>query len=158
MKIEWSITKKKGNFRPTLHYSFVVESFEKELALPPIRIKSFINEPLDVFEDYCYPNKNERAETPLYAGFYDIEIVSHKGRLWAQEIRLPWRENNDYPEVEESFKALRTEFEKELANANASKEMKVTNSLQITEKATLDIAPSLLAERFLDFAKGKKAS
>ncbi len=157
MKIEWNIHKKKGNFRPVLHYSFIVEAFERDLALPPIRIKSTIQEPLEVYDEHCYPNTHERAQEPQYKGFYDLEIVSHKGRLWPQEIRLPWREDNNYPEVEESFKMLRQAFEDELASANSSEEMQVSSSLDITEHATLEIAPAILAEKFLDFAKGKKA-
>ncbi len=157
MKIEWNIIKKKGNYRPSLHYSFVVEDFERDLALPPIRIQSTIHEPMEVFEEHCYPNKYERAQTPEYKGFYDLEIVSHKGRLWPQEIRLSWREDNLYPEIEESFKMLRQAFEEELAKANNSKEINISSSLDITEQAHLEIAPSILAEKFLDFAKGKKA-
>lgn len=156
MKIEWTITKKRGNIRPMLHYCFVVESFERELALPPIRIESSIAEPLDACEEHCYPEKNERATSPLYNGFYMLEIVSHKGNLWPQKIRLPWREDNEYPEVEESFKKLRTVFEKELASANASVAMQKSSSLQITDTATQFVAPSILAERFLTFAKGNR--
>lgn len=156
MKIEWSISKKRGNIRPMLSYCFVVESFERELALPPIRIKSNIAEPFDAWEEHCYPNKNERAAEPIYNGFYTLEIVSHKGHLWTQKIRLPWRENNEYPEVEESFKKLRTVFEEELANAHASDVIQKSASLEITDKATQLMAPSLLAERFLTFAKGTR--
>lgn len=156
MKIEWTITKKRGNLRPTLTYSFVIEKFEKELALPPIRIQSSIAEPFDVWEEHCYPNRNERAEEPIYKGYYHLEIVSHKGHVWTQKIRLPWRENNEYPEVEESFIKLRSAFEKELANANTSHAMEKTFSLQITDMATECMAPNVLAERFLSFARSGK--
>lgn len=157
MKIEWKITKKRGNIRPMLSYSFFVESFEKELALPPIRVESSIAEPCDAWEEHCYPERNERAKTPVYNGLYTLEIVSHKGHLWTQKIRLPWRENNEYPEVEESFKKLRAVFEQELANANASCAMQTSHSLQISDAATQSIAPSILAERFLTFAKGSRS-
>lgn len=153
MKIDWTISKKKGNIRPILSYSFIVESFEKELALPPVRIQSTIAEPFDAWEEHCYPKYNERAETPVFKGYYSLEIVSHKGHIWTQKIRLPWKEDNEYPEVEESFKILRTAFEKELARANASNAMEKSFSLQITDKASQCLAPHVLAERFLNFAK-----
>lgn len=153
MKIEWSIQKKRGNLRPTLSYSFIVEKFEKELALPPVRIISTIYEPLEAWQEHCYPEQYERADTPQYKEYYTLEIISHKGHLWPQKIRLPWREDNNYPEVEESFKRLRDAFESELARANASKPMEENASLQITDHANEVIAPAILAQRFLSFAK-----
>ncbi len=153
MKIEWKITKKAGNLRPTLHYSFVVEKFEKELAIPPIIIKSTIPEPLDSWQEHCYPQEFERAENAQLKGFYRLSLVSHKGNMWGQSIRLPWREDNSYPEVEESFKLLREAFETELANAHASKAMDETAFLSLSGTATQTIAPTVFAEKFLNFAK-----
>ncbi len=153
MKIQWKITKKAGNLRPTLSYSFVVDKFEKELALPPITIKSTIPEPLDSWQEHCYPHEYERAQKMEFKGFYRISLVSHKGNMWSQSIRLPWREDNNYPEVEESFKLLREAFETELANAHASKPMDETAFLQLSDTATQTIAPKVFAEKFLNFAK-----
>ncbi len=157
MKIQWKITKKLGNLRPTLSYSFVVEKFEKALALPPIVIESTIPEPLDAWQEHCYPNELERAHDAKFNGFYSLQLVSHKGSMWAQNIRLPWREDNSYPEVEESFQLLRSAFEKELANANASAAMDEDAFLQLSDIATQNIAPSVLAEKFLNFAKREKS-
>ncbi len=153
MKIEWKIEKKRGNFRPTLSYSFVIEKFEKALALPPVRILSSIAEPLDSFDEHCYPNQHERAGEPIYKGFYTLTIVSHKGSAWPQKIRLPWREDNNYPEVEESFALLREAYEQELALANESLPMQESASMQISDKANAALAPNVLAEKFLHFAK-----
>ncbi len=153
MKIEWKITKKRGNLRPTLSYSFVVEKFEKALALPPISIESTIPEPMDSWQEHCYPNEFERAVDVQHKGYYRLELVSHKGNMWAQNIRLPWREDNSYPEVEESFKLLRTAFEAELASANASNAMNEVSFMQLSDTATQNIAPAVLAEKFLTFAK-----
>ncbi len=156
MKIEWSINKERGNLRPILTYSFSVDKFEKALALPPVIIASSIPEPVESWREYCYPNVDERSKNPVYKDFYRLEIVSHKGKLWEQKIRLPWREDNNYPEIEESFNKLRQAFEEELERANASLPMNESSFLNITEKATVDIAPSVLAEKFLHFAKNEK--
>ncbi len=153
MKIEWSITKERGNSRPVLSYSFSVDKFEKALALPPVIVKSTIPEPIDSWREYCYPNTDERLTTPVYKDFYRLEIISHKGNLWTQKLRLPWRENNEYPEIDESFKMLRQAFEHELQSANASLPMNKKSYLQITDIANQNIAPSVLAEKFLNFAK-----
>ncbi len=156
MKIQWKIIKKLGNIRPTLSYSFVVEKFEKALALPPIIIESTIPEPLDSWQEHCYPNEHERAHDAKFKGYYSLQLVSHKGNMWAQTIRLPWREDNTYPEVEESFQLLRSAFERELASANASAPMDEDAFLQLSDTATKDIAPAVLAEKFLNFAKREK--
>ncbi len=153
MKIEWTITKKRGNFRPVLTYSFVIENFEKELALPPILVQSTIPEPIEPWQGHCYPHEFERANSPEYKGYYRIELVSHKGKAWKQELRLPWREDNNYPEVEESFQLLRQAFEKELNCANTSKPMNESSCMQLSNLATQNIAPAVLAEKFLKFAK-----
>ncbi len=153
MKIEWTITKKRGNFRPVLVYSFVIEDFEKELALPPILVQSSIPEPAQPWQGHCYPHELERADEPEYKGFYRLELVSHKGKAWKQELRLPWREDNSYPEVEESFELLRKAFEKELHDANTSKPINESSYMQLSSLTTQNVAPSVLAEKFLKFAK-----
>ena len=114
MHIEWNITKRRGNIRPVLHYTVTLEEHERELALPFIRVVSTIPEPPDSWQEFCYPGQHERAENPASGKTYDLEIPSHKGRLWKQSLRLPWREENDYPEVEQSFKKLCDAFEAEL--------------------------------------------
>ncbi len=153
MKIEWKIIKERGNLRPTLSYSLSIEKFEKALALPPVIIQSTIPEPIESWRGYCYPNVDERLDTPLYKGVYRLELVSHKGGNWTQKLCLPWREDNFYPEVEESFKLLRAAFEEELQKANASLPMNESAYLQISDGASQEIAPSVLAEKFLNFAR-----
>ncbi len=156
MKIEWSIKKERGNLRPILTYCFTVDKFERALALPPVLIHSSIPEPIESWREYCYPNVDERSEKPIYKDCYRLEIVSHKGKLWEQKLRLPWRADNNYPEIEESFNALRLAFEEELQRANTSLPMNESSFLNITDKATMEIAPSVLAEKFLHFAKNEK--
>ena len=97
--------------------------------------------------------QHERAENPASGKTYDLEIPSHKGRLWKQSLRLPWREENDYPEVEQSFKKLRDAFEAELKAAYDSLPMDESSSLETSFDARRFIAPGVLAERFLVLAK-----
>ncbi len=152
MKIQWKIEKKRGNIRPILKYSFVIENYERSLALPPIRICSSIAEPMDSWQEHCYPNTHERADIPQYQGFYTLEIISHKGKNWTQSLRLPWREDNAYPEVEASFELLRKTFEEELLRADASEPMEEEHQLHISQDAQQTIAPTVFAEKFLQFA------
>jgi hypothetical protein len=80
-------------------------------------------------------------------------------------LRLPWREGNEYPEVEESFKALRAAFEQTLAEAAASAPFRLCGSLECTEEHRKAIAPAFAAERLLRLVRaaeptagGSKAS
>ena len=158
MRIEWNITKRRGNIRPILHYTVTLKEHERELALPFIRIASTIPEPPDSWQEFCYPGQHERSENPMSGKTYDLEIPSHKGRLWKQSLRLPWREENNYPEIEQSFKKLRDAFEAELKAAYDSLPMNESNALETSFESRRFIAPGVLAERFLALAKNAKAS
>ena len=152
MRIEWSITKKRGNLRPELSYTVLLEDHEKALALPALRVESTIPEPSDSWQEHCYPGQCERGGVP-HKSLYPLEVPSHKGRVWTQSLRLPWREDNTYPEVDASFAILREAFEKELAAAYASAPMQEEGALQSTAHSKRSIAPGLLAERFLHLAE-----
>lgn len=79
-----------------------------------------------------------------------------KGRTWPQSLRLPWRADNAYPEVEASFLALRRAFEAVLAEACRSEPMKEQGALSSSEASRSFVAPGVLADRFLRMA-GKSA-
>ncbi len=153
MRIDWKITKKRGNIRPILTYSVTLEECEKELAMPPLRVKSTIPEPPDSWQEYCYPGQLERSGAPADpARVYDLDIPSHKGRAWPSSLRLPWREDNVYPEVEESFRLLRDAFERQLEDAYASLPIREENSIGSSPESRRHIAPATLGARFLRFA------
>lgn len=153
MQITWKISKKRGYLRPMLTYGISLEEHEKALALPPMRIKSHIPEPLDSWQEHCYPGQHERADPPALGEMYDLDVPSHKGRLWPQSVRLPWREDNNYPEVEASFRLLREVFERELSKAYASQPMALEAGLESTPEARLRVAPGVLGERLVRFAR-----
>lgn len=153
MRISWKIEKKRGNLRPLLSYNVTLEEHEKALALPPIRIVSSIPKPDEHWQEFCYPNTYERRETQKHAGFHELEVPSHKGHSWAQTLRLPWRSSNEYPEIDASFSQLRDAFELELKSAYASTPLELENSLETSDGAKEEIAPGVLAERFLALAR-----
>lgn len=153
MRIEWKIDKKRGNLRPTITYTVSQDEHEKVLALPPVRIASTIPKPEQHWEEHCYPGRFERAGRGDSGELHELETPSHRGRPWPQTLRLPWRENNSYPEVEESFLMLRDAFEEALRAANASLPMQEEHSLETTDAAKAAIAPGALAERFLSLAR-----
>lgn len=154
MYIEWKITKKRGYLRPVLQYSVRLEEHEKALALPIVSIVSSIPQPEEERQDYCYPGLFERAEGYTPTRFHTLEAPSHKGHSWTRSLALPWRENNEYPEVEESFQRLRAALETEIEKADSSRPMSVAGSVQTSAAAKAMLAPNLLAERFLRLAAG----
>ncbi len=158
MVIEWEITKKRGNMRPLLQYRVQLEEHEKALALPGVSIRSSIRRPVEDWQEYCYPGQYERAETPLLGDLYLLEAPSHKGHSGKHTLKLPWREDNHYPEVNASFELLREAIEKELADAEASHPIEQGETLQTTLNTKTTIAPSVLGERLLRLASKARAS
>ena len=152
MLIEWNITKKRGNLRPVLSYSIRLEEHEKALAVPLVSIVSTIPKPMEDWQDHCYPGQFERTAEPVFSGFHVLESPSHKGHSWTHTVKLPWRENNEYPEVEASFLLLRDALEKELRAACLSQPMQLRGSVQTSREAKAGMAPGLLAERFARIA------
>ena len=158
MHIEWKIIKKRGYYRPVLHYCVRLEEHEKSLALPIVSIESTIPQPDEDRQDYCYPGLFERAAGYKPTQFYTLEAPSHKGHSWTRSLTLPWRETNEYPEVEESFQRLRAALEAEIERADNSQPMSVSGSVQSSAAAKIMLAPNLLAERFLRLAAGAQAA
>ena len=153
MRMEWNIAKERGNLRPLLTYSVSLEEHEKALALPPVRIISTIPMPEEHWQAHCYPGRYERSGGSAPTECYPLEAPSHKGRTWTQSLRLPWRQDNRYPEVEESFLLLRAAVESELTAAYASAPIHLAEELQTTARPRAIIAPGVLGERFLALRK-----
>ena len=152
MLITWRIEKRRGNLRPELTYSVILEGHEKGLALPYVRVESTIPEPPASWQAHCHPHEHERAGAPP-AGHYSLATPSHAMRGTGQSLRLPWREDNAYPEVEASFWLLRAAFEQELAAAHASEPMDVTGKLAVSGELKRDMAAAIVADRLLRLAR-----
>ncbi len=104
-----------------------------------------------VLAAFCYPDQFERAGVEP-TGYYLLETPSHKRKTGSAELRLPWRPDNRYPEVERSFEALRAAFEVELAAAHHSGPMSERGELVLRPAVREVIAPAVVAERLLKMA------
>lgn len=151
MRITWNIEKKRGNLRPVLTYQVVLEGFEKALALPMVRVESTIPEPPSSWQPHCYPHEFERAGAAP-AGRYQLSTPGHARGKHGLTIRLPWREDNLYPEVEESFELLREAFEQALNAAHESEPMDEHGEVAVSASMKRRLAPALLADRLLSLA------
>ena len=136
-----------------LSYSVTLE--ENEKALAPLRVLPSIPQPDDAWQEYCWPGQHERAEKYTPSSYYELEAPSHRGKSWP--LRLPWRADNAYPEVEESFKAFRDAFEKMLAETYASQPIHEERSLSSSSQSRSHVAAGVLAERFLKAARRQQA-
>ncbi len=151
MLITWHIEKKRGNLRPELSYSVILEGHEKGLALPYVRVQSTIPEPPAAWQAHCHPGEHERAGAAP-AGCYSLATPSHAMRGTGQTLRLPWRADNRYPEVVASFRKLREAFEAELAAARASEPMDEGGELSVSLELKRDMALAIVADRLLRLA------
>lgn len=152
MRIEWKITKKRGNLRPVLSYCAQLEDHERALALPVVSIVSTIPRPEEERQDYCYPGQLERSPGYTPETFHTLEAPSHKGHAWTRTLVLPWREDNSYPEVDASFAMLRRAMEDALEKAYGSEPMQLEGSVRTSAGAQAKIAPGVMAEKFLRIA------
>lgn len=152
MNIMWNLSKKRGNIRPVLRYTISLNEFEKNLCMPAVRIRSTIPVPPEPGWVHCWPGDYERGDWQA-SEHYFLMTPSHKSWSATEEIRLPWRADNNYPEVEASFAALRAAFEAALQESCESKPLKAHGTLESTAAAQKCIAPAFAAERFLQVVK-----
>lgn len=152
MNIQWSITKERGNLRPILHYTIALTEFEKSIGMPAVRIQSTIPKPPDAGWTHCWPGENERGDWSP-SDYYLLMSPSHKVAKTEEVLKLPWRKDNAYPEVEESFDALRKAFEEALVNASNSEPMNLAGRMETSGLAKRIVAPAFAAERILQFAR-----
>ena len=149
MDISWHISKERGNHRPLLVYTVALDEYERELAVPPLEMDSTIPKPPAAFETFCYPGEKERTPGWSPEQFHTLRTPSHKQAELTEELRLPWRKDNAYPEVEASFAALRHTYEQALAQAHASDPLDVQEHLGASSDAKKRLAPALAAKRLL---------
>ncbi|WP_027186589.1 hypothetical protein [Desulfovibrio inopinatus] len=148
MNISWKIIKKRGNYRPTLHYTITLTEHERELAVSSVRVESTIPKPPDTGWMHCWPEQNERSDWEPKE-YYSLMTPSHKVGQYDERIKLPWRENNTYPEIESSFLKLRIAFEEALLLASESSPISEQGMLETSTSTKRNIAFAVAASRVL---------
>ena len=147
MKIKWKIKKKKGNFRPTLSYSIILEDYERELAVPSVNILSRIPEISDPGQNYCLPNCNERDPSWRPGGYHYISVPYFKTGMTSGFIRLPFRDSGKYPEVEQSFALLRKAYEAVVNDAYGRAPINLSEELDISVATKKNIAAKVISRK-----------
>jgi hypothetical protein len=149
MLIEWRIHKRAGHLRPKLHYQITLEPFEIALAVPMASIASTIPKPPDAGQYYVWPGTKECGkEAPMEV--YELCTPSHQTRCRKETVTLPMRNDNAFPEVEESFTKLREAYERVLLKAYENSAFETRGRMELSLETKRRIAPAAAAVRFLE--------
>lgn len=149
MNIDWTLNKKRGNNRPLLSFSITLEPWEQELSLPQVSVTTSIPKPPLAFETHCHPGEKERADGWVPEEFHTLTTPQAKSGTLSDELRLPWRADNAYPEVEAGFAALRDAFEAELTTAYDSDPIETAGQVKASTQTKRHVAPAVAARRLL---------
>ncbi len=151
MKIKWEIEKKRGNFRPSLKYMIILEDFEKELGVDMVNLQSTIPKIDSPHIDHCFPDCHERKRCWQPKDYHWLSTPFFKDGATSGFIRLPFRENGEYPEIRQSFDKLRSQHEKLVREAYSKRPVEQTEELDFTDKTREAIAAALAAKKMLAF-------
>lgn len=99
---------------------------------------------------WCLPGFDERAEEWKAKSFHLLSVPWFKIGQDAGFLRLPFRENGKYPEVEESFKKLRKEYEIIVCQAYRWEAIDEAGALHTTEETREAIAGTIAAKKMLE--------
>lgn len=152
MRIEWSITKKRGNFRPVLNITIEQTKDELDLEVGDVTIVSSIRRPPESYIPHCRPGRFERL--PGFTWDEEYYKITISGETSSGKLTLCWKPGAkpEYPEVEESINRLRNAYEKALKEAYDSGPLEVGGCLELTPETKRHIAPGLTAKRMLKIA------
>lgn len=156
MRIQWTIEKKRGNFRPTLSYTIRLETFEKELAVNALSIKSRIPRIPNSQCHVCLPGDDERDASwaPKRYHYISVPSVTYiKDREIQDSIRLPFRESGEYPEIEESFEILRNSYEDIVKQAYSQDPVSGQGEMDIFSENRKNTAAEMLKNSYGDIGK-----
>lgn len=145
MKINWTIAKKRGNFRPSLNYRITLEAFEKKLAVNAVSIKSTIPEIPNPHQGFCLPDTNERIPHWEASNCHYLSVPYFKKGEVNGFIRLPFRESREYPEVAASFQTLRESYETVVRQAYGQEPLHLENELDMSRRTKQEIAATITA-------------
>lgn len=153
MRIQWTIEKKRGNFRPTLTYTITLETFEKELAVNALSIKSRIPRIPNSHCHFCLPGEDERdaSWTPERYHYISVPSVTYlKNGEIRKVIRLPFREHGEYPEIEESFESIRNSYEDIVKQAYSHSPISERGEMNISAETRKIIAARVVGAKLLN--------
>lgn len=151
MRITWKLDKKRGNYRPTLTYTMVLEDFEREMAVDSINILSLLPKINNSHEAYCLPGTHERVEGWQPRDYHFISTPYFKDGQAKGSLRLPFRESGEYPEIVESFALLTHRHEARVRETYGWQPLAKRGELDLSDETREAIAATLTARKLLAF-------
>lgn len=151
MRINWKIDKKRGNNRPSLTFTIVLEDFERELAVDSVNILTTLPKIENSNQAYCLPGCNERAADWQPLDFHWFTTPYFRDGRREGFIRLPFRESGEYPEVRESFDQLKTRYEELVTEAYRWSPLDKSGELDLSDSTRQAIAATLTARKLQAF-------
>lgn len=147
MIIDYTITKKHGNFRPELNISIKIEQWEKDLNPCPQIVK------LKAASDYssCIPYSNENAEKKTT----DVEIEINQKLNNTYKLHMPYRpgKNPAYPEIDQALNELREKWEAAVLEAHDSIAFEISKKIEPSEPYKKKIAPWVAKQKMMKSAE-----
>jgi hypothetical protein len=148
MKIQWDITKRRGNHRPVLTYEIELEAFEVELAVPRVVLEKAVVRPPSSWRSFCQPDQDERGGAALE--WYRLMTPDHGRGTFGERLTLPWRgPKARFTDVNDAFARLRHDFELVLTAAYDSVPLDIASELSLTDATRRHIASGVASARFL---------
>lgn len=149
MKLSWAITKKVGNWRPVLKYSYVYERWEVDLR-PATGSTSIVLPTAPTWHGYRTGSTDEVANystaepcgKPRVMHFDDNPECTY-------EVMLPWRPGGPpaYPEVEAAMAAFLAEWECRVLAALESGPLNEAGEIEHSIEFKRQVAPYVAAWR-----------
>jgi len=149
MRIHWKIEKRQGNHRPLLSYALELEEHERALAVEAVNILSLIPKIDAPTTPYCLPGCHERARDWQARDYHWLTAPFFRDGRRDGSLRLPFRESNLYPEVEQSFVLLREAHEQVVQRAYRWEPIQEEKTLRLTPETRRTIAAKVTANRLL---------
>lgn len=140
MVIEWKITKKRGNWRPVLQVTMTKDQWEKDLNVNGGVVKTTIP---CVPGSFGMPREGSFELKPGWEpqSYYEATLPSAWELSHSFKLDIPLREDNQYPEVEESMALIMNEYEKRLRQAFESSHFERIGQLEMSTDTKIMVAP-----------------
>jgi hypothetical protein len=137
MKVQYKIEKPVGMYRPVLNIYW--EYAPEEKALNPIT--NDITTEIIIVNGWSRTVNDAKTEEEKTAKLSLRPGIGNEPRTYY----LPWREDNNYPEVEVGIKQIRDEMERALLEASRSHPFTASGEMGLTPEAEAELAPILVA-------------
>lgn len=138
MKIEYTITKKRGRYRPILKYKITIEEWEKELnaSMAHVDINCINYNGGDIFR-HASLNPGSSDDDPNWK---DLQTIYAQDGEHSKVLKY-YGKNHEYEEIKKSFEELMAKHEKNIIEAYNEKKLNLEICIEMSEQTKNIVAP-----------------